>query len=253
MKLTKLQIFGLAFATTLIIMTIVCTAVAYKYITTRYDYGKKDDKIITTFGKKEMTYYTGGMMSSTKEYNIGKYPEDSQRKIYFDAQLKPDNTIWLINLRYDEKSYDTWNKNGNPSLAVILESSTLVENGKDLQFMFNTALDSTYYYSKQEGSKYKLDRYVQYAKDGNRIAYLYEHLVTINDKGKLIRYLKVTTPSDDIGTEVGGVEHYFMYNDLVQVRIYYRKKHLKNWQSIENSMIAYIDQLYKEAEDETIN
>ncbi len=205
------------------------------------------DKIIVRFGKQNMAYYTGGMSANFSEDDLRRFEGDRVSKIYFDAQLREDGTIWLVNMRYDPMSFETCCYNNH--LTVRLESSTWYQHGQQINDMYKTALDSTHLYSVRDGDLYGLDRYVEYRKkDNERSSRHEEYLVTMKQDGTPLRFLAVVSP--DIVREIGGggVSHYFMYNDDVQVKMHYRKYILQDWQAIENSMRAYINQLYKDAE-----
>ncbi len=244
MKLTKLQIVGIAFATASIIMAVVCTAMAYKYITIRNEHRENyDDKIIYTFGKKNLTYFAGGMDGDGRK-DPNKHKGDKFSKIYFDVQLKPNGTMVLYDI----------NRNNSSDVVGIyittrLNASTHYQNGKYLQREYDDMINNAIFNNIREGSQYGLDRYVRYMKkDGNRLADFDEVLLAMKDDSIPLRILEVDSPPSVRPHGGGGVYHYFMYNDLVQVKMHYQKYYLKDWQFIENSMIAYLDQLYKEAE-----
>ncbi len=245
MKLTKLQIVGITLASIVAIIAIVFTAVAYRYITTRYDYGQPyNDRMINTFGKKKMVTSFGGMSSGITHKDPNKYKGDDFSKIYFDVQLKPDSSMVLFNIKVNGSS-----KVVGTYITTRLEASTYVQDGNALQERYDEAMNNRHYNSVREGSEYGLDRYVEYRKeDGRRYADFNEILVTMKDDNTPLRILETVSPPSVRPYGGGGVYHYFMYNDLVQVKMHYQKYYLKDWQFIEDSMIAYLDQLYKDAE-----
>ncbi len=244
MKRTKLQIVGIVFAITIIIMVIVYSIVADRYIATHNeDRQPYDDKIIYTFGKKKMTLFTGGMDGEGYE-DPNKYKGDRVSKLYFDVQLKPDGTMVLFNIKVNGSSDVV-----GIYIITLLEASTHRQNGKSLQRKYDDMRNNAIFNNIREGSQYGLDRYVRYMKkDGNRLADFDEVLVTMKDDSTPLRILETVSPPSVRAYGGGGVTHYFMYNDLVQVEMNYQKYYLKDWQFIEDSMIAYIDQLYKDAE-----
>ncbi len=88
--------------------------------------------------------------------------------------------------------------------------------------------------------------------DGRKPSPYTDYLVAMKNETMPLRLLRVVTPRPVEG-DAGGVYHHFMYNDLMQVEMHYRKIFLKDWQRIENAMRQYIDNLYAEANNETIS
>ncbi len=243
MKLTKLQIVGIILAS---IISVVFTVGAYRYLITSYDYGKPyDDKIISTFGKKNMTFFTGGMNSGVTHKDPNRYRGDDFSQISLRTQLKPDGSMVLFNIKVNGSS-----KVVGIYIITRLEASTYVQDGNALQERYDDLMNGRHYLSIREGSEYGLDKYVGYTKTGGkrRLADFQENFITMKDDNTPLRILETVSPPSVRPYGGGGVYHYFMYNDLVQVKMHYQKYYLKDWQFIEDSMIAYLDQLYKDAE-----
>ncbi len=242
MKRTKLQIVEMTLAS---IISVVFIVVAYRYLITPYDYGQPyDDKIIYTFGKKNLTYFAGGMDGDGRE-DPNRYKGDKFSKIYFRSQLKPDGTMVLYNIRSNDSD-----RVMGIYISTLLEASTHVQNGKRLQRKYDDVINNAIFYNVREGSEYGLDKYVSYMeKGGSRTAHFREFLITMKDESTPLRILETVSPPSAREYGGGGVEHYFMYNDLVQVNMHYQKYYLEDWQFIEDSMIAYLDKLYEDAEE----
>ncbi len=209
-----------------------------------------EDREIMRFAKKNIAYYTGGMDSGTGWKDQKKYEGDDFSKIYFEAKTKEDGSIWLVNIWNDPASF-RYQGNGN-IMTVRLDASTLYQDGKRLKYMYETAMNGGYFYSVREGSLYGLDKYVKYMNDGRKPSPYTDYLVAMKNETMPLRLLRVVTPRPVEG-DAGGVYHHFMYNDLMQVKMHYRKIFLKDWQRIENAMRQYIDNLYAEANNETIS
>ncbi len=241
MKRTKLQIVGIILAS---IISVVFTVGAYKFITTLNEYEKSYNEMTTyVFGKKKMAYFRGGMDGDGRE-DPNKYKGDDFSKMYFRTQLKPDGSMVLFNIKVNGSSEVV-----GIYIITLLEASTYVQDGNVLQERYDEAMNNRHYNSVREGSEYGLDRYVEYRKeDGRRYANFDEVLITMKDDSTPLRILETVSPPSVRPYGGGGVTHYFMYNDLVQVEMNYQKYYLKDWQFIEDSMIAYLDQLYKDAE-----
>ncbi len=206
---------------------------------------KKTEAIKKPFGKKEMMIYLDAMDIGVSFKDPNKLTGDWGSNLDFDAKITPNNCIVLVN-RYHRPETDDYISDGN-RMIVRLDASVKHQQGKVLKAYYENGLDGSYSYSVHEGEQFGLTKYVRYMREGGQPAPYTDYLVTMKTPDMPLRLLEVTTPRPVKGN-AGGVEHYFMYNDWVQVNIYYRKIYLKDWQRIETAMRQFIDKLYAEAE-----
>ncbi len=194
-----------------------------------------------------MAFYFGGISGAKARYKKNQHKGDYYVQAYFDLIVNADGAARLLNMQYDQP--DDWKlAQGDIHTIIRLNAEVLFQDGKQMRKMLQKTLDSRFYYSREAGSEYGLKKYVEYLKRNNkRPAGQTEHLVTMKDETTPLRLLEVTH-SPAFGETAGGVRHYFMYNDFVQVKVHYRKIYLKDWQRIETAVRSYIDQLYAEAE-----
>ncbi len=212
---------------------------------------KKAPKSIHQVGKKKMVFYFGGISGGKAHNKANLHKGDKYINVYFDLIISADGTPRLLNIQYDQP--DNWKlAKGDIHTIIRLDAAVNFQGGEDMRRKLQKTLDSKFYYSLEDGYEYGLKKYVEYLRRKHqRPAGLIEHLVTMKDNETPLRLLEVTH-SPAFGETAGGVRHYFMYNDFVQVKIHYRKIYLKDWQRIETSVRSYIDKLYAEAKQHDI-
>ncbi len=210
---------------------------------------RKPEKYIRQVGTKKMVFYSGGINGGKAHNKASFHQGDDYTKVYFDLVINADGKARLLNIQYDQP--DNWKlAEGDIHTMIRLDATVNFQSGKDMRRKFQETLDSRFFYSLEDGYEYGLKKYVEYFKEDNkRPAGLEEHLVTMKNTKTPLRLLEVTH-SPEFGETAGGIDHYFMYNDFVQVNIFYRKIYLKDWQRIENAVRSYVDKLYQEAKDE---
>ncbi len=207
------------------------------------------EKYIRQVGTKKMVFYSGGI-NGGKAYNKASFHQgDDYTKVYFELVINTDGKARLLNIQYDQP--DNWKLAESDIHTMIrLDAAVYFQSGKDMREKLQNTLNGKSRYSLEDGYEYGLKKYVEYfRKDNKRPAGQITHLVTMKDTKTPLRLLEVTSLTIS-GKPAGGVDHYFMYNDFVQVDIFYRKIYLKDWQRIENAVRNYVDKLYQEAKDE---
>ncbi len=206
-------------------------------------------KYIYQVGKKKMVFYFGGINGGKAHNKASFYQGDDYTKVYFDLVINADGKARLLNIHYDLP--DNWKlAEGDIHTMIRLDAAVNFQSGKDMRRKFQETLDSRFYYSLEDGYEYGLKKYVEYfKKDNKRPAGQITHLVTMKDAKTPLRLLEVTSYTFS-GNPAGGIKHYFMYNDFVQVKVSYRKIYLKDWQRIENAVRNYVDKLYQEAKND---
>ncbi len=204
-----------------------------------------DTRIITLGGKK-MTYNL--YLSSSSLPGKHSYPNDTREQISYRVRINYDGSVVLWDRLFDPDP----SKTNPPGIwaMVSLNGEMPNKDGKYLRFMYEEKMDNQYTYCRPAKDKLGLKRCIDELRSGSKGSRYQEYLVTMKDDVTPLRFLDVSIPRYLIGTgKGGGVRHHFMYDDKIQVEIYYRKQDLKNWKLIEESVINYINESIKEAEN----
>ncbi len=236
------------------LVVIIITSIGFVLISEKPFFGSKKPKKEyeagrRRFGKQVMMVYPDAMSGGVTFKDPNRLEGDYYSKLYFDAKITPNNCIVLVN-RYHRPETHDYISDGN-RMIVRLDASVKHQQGKVLKAYYENGLNGSYSYSVHEGEQFGLTKYVSYMREGGQPSPYTDYLVTMKASDMPLRLLEVTTPRPVKGN-AGGVYHYFMYSDWVQVKIHYRKIYLKDWQRIETAMRQFIDKLYAEAKQHDI-
>ncbi len=204
------------------------------------------DTRVTTLGGKQMTYNFYLSFSSLPDKL--SYPNDKIRSIIYEVRIDYDGSLVLWDPLIDPNP----SKTTPPGIWAMVSLNAIKprKNGYRIHQWYKEAMNNKYTYCRPAENKFGLKRCIEKLKNGNEGSDYQEYLVTMKDDVTPLRFFDVSIPRYLIGTGKGGiVKEHFMYDDKIQVRIAYSKKELKNWKLIEESVINYINERIKEAEN----